>query len=194
LLGVAFFGADPERWIFVLPAGWILGAVLVLGRVRPTRPALALIAWIGAFNFVTAVWPAHRDQWPQKKAEATATLLHDGDLVLFPGHSWDEYVVFYGKAKVEPFPLAYYAARDGLSACWARLDREVRAARARGGHIYAVRVFDDGDEDRRGFWELGTAGVSRAQLKEQLGRIGAVTTLQPLVGFTVTRLDPPPNS
>jgi hypothetical protein len=190
LLGVAFFGADPERWIFVLPAGWIVAAALVLQLVRPARPALAVLAWVGLFNLATAIWPAHHDQWPRQKAEATAALLHEGDLLLFPGHSWDEYVVFYGKPNVEPFPISYYAARDGAAACWARLDREVQAARARGGRIYVVRVLDDGDQDPRGFWELDTVGVSRTLLKERIARIGKPAPLQPLGGLTVTRLDP----
>lgn len=191
LLGVAFFGADPERWIFVLPAGFIAAAALILDRVRPARAAVAVVAWIGLFNLVTAVWPAHRDQWPRQKAEATAALLRDGDLVVFPGHSWDEYIVFYGKARVEPFPISYYAARDGVDAGWARYDRELQAARARGGRVFVARVFDDGDEDPRGFWELGTVGLSRAALKARLAQSATLATLTPLQGFSVTRLDIP---
>ncbi|MGZ3439517.1 MAG: hypothetical protein ACXVDD_08370, partial [Polyangia bacterium] len=190
LLGVAFFGADPERWIFVLPAGWILAAALVLELPRPGRAVAAVLLWVGAFNLVTAVWPAHRDQWPRQKAELTASQLHDGDLLIFPGHSWDEYVVFYGAARFEPFPVSYYAARDGAAAAWVRLDKEIGAARARGGRVFCVRVFDDADQDPRGFWELATVGVSRAALKEELGRRGHAVTLAPTEGLTVTRLDP----
>jgi dolichyl-phosphate-mannose-protein mannosyltransferase len=190
ILGVAFFGADPERWIFVLPAGWILAAALVLELPRPSRPVAAVLLWVGGFNLVTAVWPAHRDHWPQKKAELTAAQLHDGDLLIFPGHSWDEYVVFYGTARIEPFPVSYYAARDGAAAAWLRLDKEIGEARARGGRVFSVRAFDDGDVDPRGFWELGTVGVSRAALKEELARRGHPVTLVPTEGLTVTRLDP----
>ena len=190
LLGVAFFGADPERWIFILPAGWILAAALVLELPRPTRAAAAVLLWIGAFNFMTAVWPAHRDQWPRQKAELTASQLRDGDLLIFPGHSWDEYVVFYGAPKIEPFPVAYYAARDGVTAAWARLDKEIAEARARGGRVFCVRVFDDADQDPRGFWELGTVGVSRATLKEALEKRGRPVTITPADGLTVTRLEP----
>lgn len=189
-VGVAFFGADPERWIFVLPAGWIVAAALLLDRTRASRAAAAVLAWVGLFNLCTAVWPAHRDQWPRQKAEATAALLRDGDLVIFPGHSWDEYIVFYGKAHIEPFPVSYYAARDGVAAGWARLDRELAAARARGGRVFCARVFDDADEDPRGFWELGTVGVARAALKARLAAAATPVTLAPLAGFTVTRLDP----
>ncbi|HEX8950739.1 MAG TPA: glycosyltransferase family 39 protein [Polyangia bacterium] len=190
LLGVAFFGADPERWIFVLPAGWILAAALLLELGRPTRAALAVLLWVGAFNFVTAVWPAHRDQWPRQKAELTASQLRDGDLLIFPGHSWDEYVVFYGAPKIEPFPVSYYAARDGVPAAWARLDKEIAEARARGGRVFCVRVFDDADQDPRGFWELGTVGVSRAALKDALVQRGRPVTIAPAEGLTVTRLEP----
>ncbi len=190
LLGVAFFGADPERWIFVLPAGWILAAALVLELGHPSRAAVAVLAWIGLFNLGTAVWPAHRDQWPKQKAELTASQLHDGDLLVFPGHSWDEYVVYYGSARFEPFPLSYYIARDGAAAGWARLDKEIALARARGGRVFAVRVFDDADVDPRGFVELATIGVTRAQLRDELSRRLHPVSLVPTEGLTVTRLDP----
>jgi hypothetical protein len=192
LVGVLFFGADPERWLFVLPVLWLLAAVVLAGVERPARAAAIALAWVGALNLVTGVWPAHRDQWPRQKAEATAALLHDGDLLLFPGHSWDEYVVFYGKAQVEPFPFAYYAARDGKDACFARLQRELAAARARGGRVFGVRLFDDGDEDPRGFWELGSVGLPRAELRARLLATLTPVPLSPLSGLEVVRLDPRP--
>ena len=194
LLGVVFFGADPERWIFVLPVGWVLAAAVVVELERPARAAALALAWVGALNLCTAVWPAHQDQWPRQKAEATATFLHDGDLLIFPGHSWDEYVSFYGKAKFEPFPAAYYAARDGAKACWARLDQEIAATRAHGGRIFAVRVFDDADQDPRGFWELGTVGISRTALKQGLEQRLRPVSMVPMQGLVVTRLDPPPGA
>ena len=190
LLGVAFFGADPERWIFILPAGWILAAALVLERPRPARAVAAVLLWVGAFNLATAIWPAHHDQWPKQKAELTAAQLRDGDLLIFPGHSWDEYVSFYGSAHIEPFPVSYYAARDGVAAAWTRLDKEIAEARARGGRVFCVRVFNDADEDPRGFWELGTVGLSRADLREGLAKRGRPVTIVPTEGLTVTRLEP----
>jgi len=53
-----------------------------------------------------------------------------------------------------------------------------------------VRVFDDADQDPRGFWELATVGVSRATLKDELGKRGHAVSLVPTEGLTVTRLDP----
>jgi hypothetical protein len=190
LFALFFFGTDPERWIFVLPVLWLLAALLLAGVARPARAATLALVWVGAFNFVTAIGPAHHDQWPRQKAEATAALLRDGDLVLFPGHSWDEYIVFYGKAQVEPFPVAYYVPRDGMAAGLARLDHEIAEAQARGGRIFAARIFDDADEDRRGFWELSTVGLAKAELRAHLTQRFTPQLLTPLSGFTVARLDP----
>lgn len=190
LLGVAFFGADPERWIFVLPAAWILAAALVLELPRPTRAGVAVLAWVGAFNLATAIWPAHRDEWPRQKAELTAAQLRDGDLLIFPGHWWDEYVVYYGAARIEPFPLSYYAARDGAAAAWARLDAEIAKAWARGGRVFCVRVFDAADVDPRGFWELGTVGLTRAAIEDGLAKRGHPVRIPVADGLTVTRLEP----
>ena len=88
---------------------------------------------MGVLNLATGILPAHRDLWMRRRAEAVGAVLHDGDTVIFPGHSWDEYVGFYSHARVWPVPLVYYAARDGVDEGWRRVDREVAAAMMRGG-------------------------------------------------------------
>jgi hypothetical protein len=191
LFALFFFATDPERWIFVLPVLWLPAAALLATAERPSWATPLALVWIGAFNFVTAIGPAHHDQWPRQKAEATAALLRDGDLVIFPGHTWDEYIVFYGKAQIEPFPVAYYVPRDGVAAGLLRLDREIAAAQERGGRIFAARIFDDADEDRRGFWELSTVGLAKPELRAYLTRRFTPVMLTPINGFTVARLDPP---
>jgi hypothetical protein len=188
-VGIAFFGSDPERWLFVLPALWLIAAELLMRSRRRLQIAVATVAYLGVVNLATGIWPAHLDAWPRQRAEAVAGLLHDGDLLLFPGHSWDEYVSFYSAAKIEPFPLSYYAARDGVDACLRRAERDIDHARARGGRIYALRVLDDLD-DRRGFYEMAELGLDRASLRARLlDRFHAVP-LRPLEGVVVHRLDP----
>ena len=193
-LGVLFFGADPERWVFVLPFVWIVLAVaLDAGSARHTTAALA-IAYVGALNLFLAVLPAHRDGWARHQAELAAQPLANGDLVIFPGHSWDEYVGFYGGRTVEPFPVSYYAARDGQAALWSRLDREVGAARARGHAVYALRLFDESREvsdDPAGYAELRAIGMSRGALRAGLEARFHVVPVLDRDGVTVVRLDPP---
>lgn len=193
ILGMLFFGADPERWIFVLPFVWIVFAVaLDASSHRHARAALT-VAYVGVLNLGLAVWPQHRDSWTRHQAEVAAQPMSNGDLVLFPGHSWDEYVAFYGGRDVEPFPLSYYAARDGEQALWARLDREVGSARARGHAVYALRLFDEASEvsdDPRGYAELRAIGVSRGALRAGLQARFHVVPVLDRDGVTVVRLDP----
>ncbi len=192
-LGVAFFGSDSERWVFVLPGLWLLAAVVVALGPRRTRVAVGVVAYLLVLNFSTGIWPQHRD-WAgvRARAEATAHLTRAGDLLLFPGHSWDEYVSFYATAEVEPFPIVYYAARDGVTAMWARLEKERGLARARGGRVLSVRLFDDDEVDPRGWDELAALGLPRALLRAELrARFSPVTIAQAGADGSapVTRLD-----
>ncbi len=178
LFALAFFASDCERWLFVLPLGWLTAGALVSGISRRGFVAIAIVAYLLVLNWRTGIEPAHRGtdgtRW---RAETAAERLRDGDLVIFPGHSWDEYVSFYASARVEPFPLAYYAARDGGDACFARLARELAETRARGGRGFVARLFDDGDDDdRRGFDELAMLGLDRATLRRRVRALGATLT------------------
>jgi hypothetical protein len=169
LLGMLFFGNDSERWIFVLPALWLAAATTIAFQAGRMRLALGVIAYLFVLNLSTAMWPAHKDAGGVRaRAVEAGQRLSDGDLLIFPGHGWDEYVSFYAHAKVEPFPLSYYAARDGAGAAWARLDRDLEKARARGGRTVALRFFDEHDEDPRGFAELSAIGLDRAAVREEL--------------------------
>jgi hypothetical protein len=167
LLGVAFFGSDSERWLFLLPVGWLYAGVLAAGSVRRAQLAALILVYVGVLNFVTAMWPAHRDLTIQRRAESASLHLRDGDTVIFPGHSWDEYVAFYAHAGVWPVPLVYYLARDGAEEGWQRFEREVAAAMMRGGRVYTVRIFDD-DDDPRGWSELLQLGLTKEQVRARI--------------------------
>ena len=195
-MALAFFGSDHERWLFVLPPLWLLAAAaLVDGDPRPRRPrqwtaplAAALVGLLALANAVTAIGPAMRDTWDRTRADDAARVMADGDLVIFPGHSWDEYIGFYERRDLRPLPLAYYAGILGKDRCLARVEREVAEARRRGAHVWAVRL--DDTDDTRGFWELGTLGLSRAELSRFLARfrLEPVPTVEPKV--VVWRLEP----
>jgi hypothetical protein len=193
LVGVLFFGSDSERWLFILPVGFILAAPLVALEPRRERWFAGVIGYLFVINLVTGIWPAHRDaQGIRARAEAAARRFGDGDLIVFPGHGWDEYVSFYATSKLEPFPVSYYVARDGAEAGWARLERDVRNTWARGGRVYALRFFDEHDVDPRGIDELAALGFDRARLRRELDRrfqrvtVGAFDD-----GSEIVRLDPP---
>ena len=195
LLGLVFFGADTERWLFIVPVLLIVAATAFEATRARREWSLLFIACLAALNFALGVWPAHRDTRARVRAELAASVLSDGDLVIFPGHDWDEYITFYaayGGKRVEPFPLVYYIARDGEARTWSRLDREIGAATARGHAVFAVRLFNEASErdDAPGYVELRAIGVSRIDLDERLRHRFAPRSVLEQDGTVVYRLSP----
>ena len=190
-MALAFFGSDHERWVFVLPPLWLAAGAAIARLSRARAIATCLVAYLAFVNAATAINPARHDPWTRTRADDAAALMRDGDLVIFPGHSWDEYVGFYTRTRVVPFPVAYYWARDGRERCLQRMDKEIALARQRGARIFALRIFDD-ESDSRGFFELAELGLDRAELRALFDRFRAVplATVEPKV--TVWRLDDPP--
>ncbi|MSP63266.1 MAG: hypothetical protein EXR72_23575 [Myxococcales bacterium] len=188
-MALVFFGSDHERWIFVLPPLWLLAAAAVAGLERRAWIGAGLVAYLLLANGATAIGPARHDSWDRTRADAAARVMRDGDLVLFPGHSWDEYVGFYTRTRIVPFPIAYYLGRDGQHACLARLDKEVGGARARGARIFMLRL--DDDSDSRGLFELEAMGMPRTEMRRLLGRFVAVPLATDEPKVTVWRLDEP---
>ena len=190
-IALAFFGADHERWLFVLPPLWILGSAALARTPRRALACAAALVLLHAENRDIAIAPARHDTWARTRADAAASVMRDGDLVLFPGHAWDEYVGFYTGTRIEPFPFAYYAGLSGHDGCLAALEKEIAEARARRGRIFAVRLFDDTDPDTRGFYELAALGFSPTDLRAALARFRKtpIPTREPKV--TVIRLDDP---
>jgi hypothetical protein len=162
LVGVAFFASDAERWIFLLPLAW-LSVAAARGRARV---ALGLAAALFALNLM--VWLPHaRDLSWRDRARAAGRFALDGDLIVSPGHGWDEYVGFYEGVAVGHFPLVYHAGRLGSAAAMkAQLAADLDDARRRGHRALLVR-FDD-PHDPMGWKELLQFGVTRDNWKSLL--------------------------
>ena len=176
LVGVGFWSSDAERWTFLLPLVWLAAAA------RPRR-ALAVAALVFAAN--VALWlPAARDATVRARARAAARHLADGDLVLGPGHGWDEYLGFYDGPRVTPFPLVYWAGAVGKAALPSEIARAVAAARAARHAVFLARLSPD-DPDPMGWKELRLFDVTRANVRALLPP-GRVTP----VGDGLERFDP----
>jgi len=155
-VGVAFFASDAERWIFLLPLVW-----LTVATTR-SRSQLALTVAVGLLLLNLAVWLPHaRDTDWRDRARAVSTHLAPGDLVVSPGHGWDEYIGFYEGVPVGHFPLVFHAGQLGSADAVRRaLAEAVRDARARHHEVYLVRFTDDGT-DPMGWKELLPFGITR---------------------------------
>jgi hypothetical protein len=157
LVGVCYFGSDNERWVFLLPLAWLAAAAGASTSPRALRRAAALVGALFAANLVLGV-PAARDPSIRQRADRAAALVRDGDLVLSPGHSWDEYIGFYRPVAVEAYPMAYYCGQlGGAAPMRERLALEVAAARRRGARVFIARADEAPDSD--GWKELAAFGL-----------------------------------
>jgi len=153
LVGVAFFASDAERWTFLLPLFWLAAAA------QPRR-ALAVAALVAAGNL--ALWlPIARDTTLRRHAEAAARHLADGDVVVGPGHGWDEYIGFWSGPRVTTVPLVYFAGAVGRDAL-----PSVIARAATGGRLFLARYGNDGDP--MGWKELRQFGITPANARTLL--------------------------
>jgi hypothetical protein len=159
LVGVAFYASDAERWIFLLPLAWVAAAT----GAHPRR-ALAVAGALVVVNAV--VWlPVARDGSLRQRAEAAGRLMGDGDLVIGPGHGWDEYIGFYGP-RVESVPLVYWAGAVGRQGLAPTLAEKVAATRSRGRAVFLARLADDGDP--MGWKELTQFALTPATVRALL--------------------------
>jgi len=135
LLGLAFFPSDAERWIFLLPLLWL--SVACAGRARA---ALLVVTLMFAANLVGWL-PVARDRTARERAAAASRVTHAGDLVIFPGHGWDEYLGFLDGPAVEPYPLVFHAARlGGRAPLCADLAAAIARARSAGHAVLLARL------------------------------------------------------
>lgn len=160
LVGLLFYGSDAERWTFLLPLLWLAAAA---GRPRRARIVAAAVA---AANL--ALWmPTAREAAVRARAEAAARHVADGDLVIGPGHGWDEYIGFWGGPRVRALPLVYWAGAVGRARLPAVVAREVAAARAGGHAVWLARLHGD-DGDPLGWKELRLFGIGPAEARALL--------------------------
>jgi hypothetical protein len=180
-VGVAFFPSDTERWIFLLPLFWLA----VAAARRHARAALAVAIALGVLN--VAVWlPRARDQSWRDRADRAATHAEPGDLIVSPGHGWDEYIGFYAPPTVGHYPIVFHTGRLGSAELVRRdLAEAVRDARKRGHRVLLVRF--DLDDDPMGWKELAPFGITRDQVRTLLPGGREVP-----LGDGVYRLDPAP--
>ena len=170
LVGLLFFPTDSERWLVLLPLFW-LWAAPALERV-PALAAAGLLA-LAAFNLAFGVIP-QRDPGPAEAMRAARAVIAPGDLVIAPGHGWDEYLDFDGSlpAGSRLILLSYYAGRDGPEVALEGL----RAAAGPARRVLLVRLLEDADP--RGWKELSRLGITRERVRGALGG-GALRRLAP---------------
>ena len=154
LFALYFYPSDTERWIFVLPALFLLAAP------RPGRWTWALVLVLALVNMLGYQLPLRLDRAEMERAAAAERLLTEDDLLVSPGHGWEEMVGLGTNRTPELFPLIHYAGARGPGEAVVLMWRRMREAHAAGGNVYVARL--RGSPDPRGFKELALLGVTRA--------------------------------
>ncbi len=183
IVGIAFFASDNERWLFLLPPAWLFAGAGAETSPRALRAACAVVAALLALDLALGL-PLARESEMRDRADAVAAQVRAGDLVVSPGHSWDEYIGFYQGVDVDRFPMIYFCGDlGGPAAMRAELARRVADARARGARVFLARVDEPDGAD--GWKELALFGVSPENVASLLPP-GRRTVVAP----GLVRLDP----
>jgi hypothetical protein len=184
VVGVAFFASDNERWLFVLPPAWLAAAAGARTGGRAARVATVLLLGLLALDLTLGL-PLSRESELRERADRLTDLVRPNDLVISPGHSWDEYIGFYRGVSIDRFPMIYFCGLlGGREAMRAELAHRVVDARARGAQVFVARV--DEPEGADGWKELALFGVNPDNAGELLPPGRRVVVAPGLV-----RLDPP---
>ncbi len=157
VVGITFYASDNERWLFLLPPLWLTVGQAAEGA-RPRRVAVGLLVLLTVFDLGLGL-PVARDATVRDRATALSGHLRRGDLVISPGHGWDEYLGFFQEIPIEPFPLVYFCGHLGSAEAMRRdLAHRAIAARARRARIFLARL--DSVDGPDGWKELRAFGVT----------------------------------
>lgn len=183
--GFLFFPAATERWVFILPCLWLVFSLALLSHRKAwVAPAAAIVMIFVPLvaNIITVNQERQLDRRTLERSRAVSDLLRQGDLLLYPGHTWDEYIGFYEDAPVERFILASFAGEEqgDREAFLTRLRGSLDETFSRGGRVIAVRVFD-APETHHGWSLLRALGIPRDDVLALLAEYEA----QPVTCSTV---------
>lgn len=154
LFAVYFFPSDTERWIFCIPP-----LALYAGRIGTQHRGWWIVGAVALVNVATAI-PAALDTSELAQAKAVESVLQGSDLLVAPGHGWEELVGLGMEEPPDKFLLIFEvgAARsrdDAVAAMHASIEKHL----SEGGRVYVARL--EGDSDPRGFKELEWFDMTR---------------------------------
>lgn len=177
-----FYPSDSERWLFVLPA-ILLYLAPGLGGPPPRRgggwprlrgPSVTVAGLVLVCNVAVYQLPAAMDTDAVHRAAVVDRLVTKQDLVVSPGHGWDELIGLSVHRPARRYSLVYHAGTSGLGPAVTRMYRQIRATWRSGGKVYAARLRDR--RDRRGYKELEWFGLEEEDFLELFSRYQVAPT------------------
>ena len=177
-----FYPSDSERWIFVLPAILIYLAPALGHRLSDGKrgPSVTVAGLVVICNAAVYQLPAAMDTDAVQRAAVVDRLVTSRDLVVSPGHGWDELIGLSVSRPARKYALVYHVgALGGLGPAVARMHRQIQITLGSGGRVYAARLRDKNDP--RGFKELAWFGLAGEDFLDLFRRYRVRPT--PMVGM-----------
>jgi hypothetical protein len=169
LFAAFFFPSDTERWIFLLPA-----VFLWLAPARG-RLAYAVVGILAIANLAGGFLPGALDRESPDRAAAVDRMTTPRDLVVSPGHGWEEMVGLTTRIPPATYGLVPHAgALEDLAAAVAEMRERIERTLDSGGRVFVARLRDS--PDPRGFKELEWLGMSREEFAALFDRYGPAPT------------------
>ncbi|MFV1951376.1 MAG: hypothetical protein ACC630_05390 [Nitrospinota bacterium] len=173
LFALFFFSADTERWVFILPALWLIFALSIAATTTNSDNQITLkqgwgiiiiLTIIFSTNLVTTVYPMHKQDSRIKRTAFMARYIKDGDLIITPGHDQTDFVWLYNGIRCDVLQLTYVVGglKEDKNSIFEYMDREIYYKLSAGQRIFLIRIFDD-PKDREmiyGWKEITPLGIT----------------------------------
>jgi hypothetical protein len=194
-MGFYYFPSDPERWLFLMPAFWLIvglvwaeqdATAVAWPGVRGSRLLLAgLLLILAGHNGLTKMWPDARHNRELAGLRELPPLADSGALVIVSNTSREtiEELLLREPIHFESLPLDVLMSKHGrdVQACQEELRRRVQQALRQGRQVYAFQLLDEGLEPGRGYpWASVQAnGYAPATLLSVLEEFRPVAVVKP---------------
>ncbi|MDQ6732625.1 MAG: hypothetical protein M3Z35_00700, partial [Nitrospirota bacterium] len=156
LVGIYYFPSDPERWLFLLPIGWlVIGLIIDNGpqacrQTRVRAPLIGLTVLVGCIAAYNAyqLFPQTRVNRDLSGLQELASRVSTGDLVISPGGINSRIYEFF-LASYPPFrnlTIAELVTRYGSDRhkLEEELQRQIHETLAHGHRVYVHRLINEG--------------------------------------------------
>ena len=181
LFALFFFSADTERWVFILPAFWLIFALSIKTTNSDNQINLKqrcgitiILIIIFSTNLVTTVYPMHKHDSRIKRTAFLARYIKDGDLIITPGHDQTDFIWIYNGVKCDVLQLTYVVAglKEDKNSIFEYMDREIYYKLSAGQRIFLIRIFDDpkNTEMIYGWKEITPLGITSGDFVRYFSR------------------------
>jgi hypothetical protein len=183
-LGVGYYPSDPERWLHLVPAAWLLIGFVWDAAGANRLPLAALVLILGIFNAGYKLAPETRHHPDLPGLRALDAFVQPGDLVVAPSRFdlMNEFMIgrpFRGE--VLPLDRQIEAYKNDPEGCERELDRRLNDALRQGRKVYVFALLGEGLDSGRGYpWAFAAAwGYSPQQFEQLLRQYRAQPIFEP---------------